>query len=99
MTVHIINTTKTDPYKAIDPSKPGKQIIRNKDTGKVLKVITVCDQEQKADQSFAEMHDVNNLLKDAMRRGILKGAATFSGEMDDYPDYDFQEAQFMMAND
>jgi hypothetical protein len=80
----------------IKHDEPGQQVFKCKDTGKVLKVVTVCG-ESKTDQSFADSHDINRLIADAERKGLLRAVGKFEGEMDDFPAYDFQEAQNMMA--
>ena len=37
------------------------------------------------------------MVADVESRGLLRASMKFEGEMDDYPNYDFQQANFMMA--
>lgn len=83
------------PYDVV-PSTPGVYSIRNVNTGKVDKVLTVCG-ESKTDQSYKEMTSVKSQVKKAEMKGLLRANNKFEGEMDDFPDYDFQGAAFMMA--
>lgn len=78
----------------IKHDEPGQQVFVRK--GKVLKVITVCG-ESKTDQAYADTHNINNLVADAQKKGLLRAVGKFEGEMDDFPAYDFQEAQNMIA--
>lgn len=88
------SNTKT-AYKAC-PKKPGVYSMLDKQTGRVVKVLTVCG-ESKTDQSYKEMTSVKAQVRATEAKGLLRAGTKFEGEMDDFPDYDFQEAQFMMA--
>jgi hypothetical protein len=86
-----------DVYKAFDSKKPGQQVIRDKNTGKVLKVGTVTE-ANKTDQSFKYMVDVNRQLEKVHEKGLLRHAAKFEGTLDDLPQFDFEQAQIQVAN-
>ena len=86
---------KTEIPKAIQDAKPG-QIVLKDPSGKVLKVVTKTGRG-KTDQSYKEITSLKNLVHKAESQGLLRAATKFEGEMDDYPKYDFQEAQFMLA--
>lgn len=83
------------PYEAIDHKKVGQQVITNVD-GKVVKVVTVTG-KTKTDQSFKDDTDLNHILMPAIKKGLLRHAVKYEGEYDDFPDFDFQEAQFQLA--
>ena len=83
------------PYDVV-PEEPGVYCIRNVNTGKVDKVLTVCG-ESKTDQSYKEMTSIKAQVRKAEAKGLLRAGTKFEGEMDDFPDYNYQEAAFMMA--
>lgn len=82
-------------YDALDGYEPGIYTVIDVDTGK-RKVLTICG-ESKTDQSYKEMTSVKAQVRKAEAKGLLRANTQFKGEMDDFPDYDFQEAQFMLA--
>lgn len=93
---HIIKLKNNQDWKsAYNPELVG-QVVYLDSKGKTVKVQTQCG-ESKTDQSYAASHDINRLLNDAMAKGLLRAVNKFEGEMDDFPTYDFQEAQNMMA--
>lgn len=93
----IVDVVKgSDWFKLIDRKRPGQYVFRDKSTKKVLKVVTVCG-PTKTDQSFKDSCDVNFQLRRAHERGLLRHAKKFEGEYDDFPDFDFQQAQFQIA--
>lgn len=85
----------TDVYAAVRRLKvPGVYTVVCEDTGKVLKVLTKCG------SSHVEQHhrtEIKKMVERAEANGLFRASVRFEGEMDDYPNYDFQEAQFMMA--
>lgn len=93
--IYVVATDPNNPLKSVKKDKYGKQIITDA-SGKVLKVVTVTG-PGKTDQSFKEMVSIKRLVADTERRGMLRATTKFEGEYDDFPAYDFQEAQFMMA--
>ena len=40
---------------------------------------------------------IKQIVANVEAQGLLRASVKFSGEMDDYPNYDFQEAQFMIT--
>ena len=40
---------------------------------------------------------IKQIVANVEAQGLLRASVKFSGEMDDYPNYDFQEAQFMIS--
>ena len=83
------------PYDAIDYSKTGKHVVYDLN-GKVCKVCTVTG-KTKTDQAYKDETDLTHILEPAIRKGLLRHAIKFEGEYDDYPAFDFQEAQFKIA--
>ena len=76
--------------------KPGQKIFLDPN-GKVLKVGTFTGLDNLVEQAYGEQLNVNNLLKPAIDKGLLRHGVTFEGEYDDIPAGDFQEAQFIVA--
>jgi phage internal scaffolding protein len=72
----------------------GKYIISDngKRTGKVKKVLTYTCDEKKVDESQKSLTDVSTLLEPAIRKGLLRHSAEFSGEYDDIPPLTYQDA-------
>lgn len=94
---HIVDVIKgTDWFKLIDRKNPGQYVFRDSKTKKVIKVVTVCG-PSKTDQSFKDIVDVNAQLRRAHEKGLLRHAKKYEGEYDDFPDFDFQTAQFQLA--
>ncbi len=83
------------PYDAVKGKKPGQYVCLNV-AGRVCKVLTVTGPNL-TDQSFADYVDVNKQLERAHDRGLLRHAKKFEGEYDDFPNFDYQEAQFQLA--
>ena len=81
-----------DAYKEIAKKEPGTYTFVYPD-GKV-KILTKCGKS-----SVEQNHrtEIKKMVADAEARGLLRASVKFEGEMDDYPNYDFQEAQMMMA--
>ena len=77
-------------------AKPGQIVVKDS-YGKVKKVVTKCEEETKTEQGHKESCQIKRLLTDVERQGLLRAGTRFEGEMDDFPHYDFQEAQFMIA--
>jgi hypothetical protein len=60
-----------------------------------VKILTKCG------KSNVEQHhrtEIKKMVADAESRGLLRASVKFEGQLDDFPDYDFQEAQMMMAD-
>jgi len=73
---------------------PGQYVLVEND--RAVKVVTVTG-PNKTDQSFKDDLDVNVLVQDAQRKGLLRHVDQWKGEYDDIPAGDFQEAQFIVA--
>jgi hypothetical protein len=87
--------TTLDPYKEIKKQKePGVYTFINPDTKKV-KVLTKTKERSIVEQNHRT--EIKKMVADAESRGLLRASVKFEGQMDDFPDYDFQEAQYMMA--
>jgi phage internal scaffolding protein len=81
--------------KISDAKEPGQyNVMKN---GRVHKVITVTGLESKVDQGQKSLTDVKMLLEPAIKRGLLRHATQFEGEMDDLPAQDYQDAMFKVA--
>ena len=92
-----IDPKVTNPYKAVNADKKeGQFVVKDKNTGKVLKVLTKCGQG-KTDQSYKEYCQIKHLVSQTEAKGLLRASQQFEGQMDDLPDIDFQQAQFMVA--
>lgn len=81
---------------AIKDCKPGQVIVMDKTGKKVRKVITKCG-PSKTDQSYKDITNLKNLVAQSEARGLLRANTKWEGQLDDFPAYDFQEAQFMIA--
>ena len=87
--------TNKDPYGEIKKIKePGVYTFINPDTKKV-KVLTKCEEKSNVEQSHRT--EIKKMVADAESRGLLRASVKFEGEMDDFPNYDFQDAQYKMA--
>lgn len=88
--------TDDDPYDAVLNSEmTGNITVLDKAGTKVRKVLV-----KTSGKTLVEQHhrtEVKKMVADIERRGLLRASTKFEGEFDDYPDYDFQEAQFMIA--
>ena len=87
-------TTKKDPYEEIKKLEPGTYTFIHPDTKKV-KILTKCG-KSKVEQNHRT--EIKKMVADAESRGLLRASVKFEGTLDDFPDYDFQEAQYMMAD-
>lgn len=82
-----------DPYEEIAKKEPGTYTFVKPD-GKV-KVLTKCG---KSSVEQSHRTEIKKMVADAESRGLLRASMKFEGTLDDFPDYDFQEAQMMMAD-
>jgi len=83
-----------DPYKEVNKQPPGTYTVMSSDGKRVIKVLTKCG------PSKVEQHhrtEIKKMVANVEMQGLLRANTQFSGELDDYPSYDFQEAQFMIA--
>lgn len=90
------NSTTDDVYKKC-PKKAGVYKMFDTAKNRVTKVLTVTGQENKVDQSYKDLTTVKNLVARTEAKGLLRANVQFEGELDDFPNYDFMEAQTMMA--
>lgn len=80
---------------------PGQYIVHDgtadNKIGKVIKVLTITGDEELVDQAQAQLTDINYLLENAKRKGLLNAATQFEGEMDNIFPNDYQEAMNIIA--
>jgi len=92
------NIIKTDmnPYKEVNKQKePGIYHVYNSTGQKLRKILTKTSTNTKVEQHHRT--EIKKMVQEVESRGLLRANTVFNGELDDYPSYDFQEAQFMMA--
>jgi hypothetical protein len=88
-----LGTSKT-AYDAVNKQKePGVYTVVD-DKGKVIKVLTKTGKSKVAQHHRTE---IKKMVEQTEAKGLLRASTKFEGEMDDFPAYDFQEAQLMMA--
>ena len=64
----------------------------------VARKVQVHTGEGKTEQAHKEECDVNKILKDYHRTGLIRHAAKHEGKYDDVPAVDFQSAMILVAN-
>jgi phage internal scaffolding protein len=74
---------------------PGQYVYES--APKKRKCITVLGSEELTDQAQAHLTDVSKLLEPAIKNGLLRHSTHFSGEYDDIPAIDFQQAMDTVA--
>ena len=74
---------------------PGQYVYESEP--KKRKVITYLGSEEKTDQAQAHLTDISKLLEPAIKNGLLRHSTHFSGEYDDIPAIDFQQAMDTVA--
>lgn len=87
---------KVNNKSQVGKKGPGQYVLTDTEGKKVLKVLTVCG-ESKTDQSFKDQMNIKHMLRGVEAKGLLRMATKFEGEFDDYPNVDYQEAQFQLA--
>jgi hypothetical protein len=86
-------TAKQDPYEEIAKLNPGTYTFIQ--PGGKVKILTKCG---KSNVEQNHRTEIKKMVADAESRGLLRASVKFEGTLDDFPDYDFQEAQMMMAD-
>ena len=94
-TIEIVVTDTKYPLKSIDKTRPGKQRLVDKN-GKLLKVVTVCGKSL-TEQSHKKDCDMNHILKEYQKTGMLKHAKKYEGQYDDVTIDSFQDAMFLVT--
>lgn len=94
MSKQVITIAENEDYRGYLEG-PGKYVFKYLD-GAVAKVVTVTG-EGKTDQSFKDLVSVKSLVARTEAKGLLRASQKFEGTMDDYPNLDYQEAQFALA--
>lgn len=87
--------TGETPYQAVNRQKePGKYTVVD-DENNVIKVLTKTSGKSNVEQHHRT--EIKKMVERAEREGLFRASTRFEGEMDDFPAYDFMEAQFHMA--
>lgn len=94
-TIEIVVTDEKYPLKSIDKKRPGKQRLVNK-AGKLLKVVTVCGKSL-TEQSHRKDCDMNHILREYQKTGMIRHAKKYAGEYDDVTVESFQDAMFLVT--
>jgi hypothetical protein len=89
---HVKMTTKNKADINMSKLEPGTYTFICKDG---VKVLTKCGNSKVEQQHRTE---IKKMVADAESRGLLRASVKFEGELDDFPEYDFQEAQMRMAD-
>lgn len=92
----VVAANADKPRAAIkNDSPPGKYIIKAK-SGKVLKVLSVTPREAITEQAHAKECDMNYILRNYQKTGLLKHVRENEGRYDDVSVEDFQSAMFIV---
>jgi hypothetical protein len=91
-----IKTTIAGIEDAIKNAQPGNIVLLDS-KGKVLKQVVKCEEDTRTDQSYGELTNIKTLVSKTEAKGLLRASTKWEGEMDDFPAYDYQEAQFQIA--
>jgi phage internal scaffolding protein len=79
----------------VDPNKPGEQVIQDKN-GKVIDVVIVCG-ESKTEQAHRDECNMNYILREYQKTGLIRHAKEYEGRYDDIAVQDFQDAMFLVT--
>ena len=84
-----------NPLADVDINQPGQQVLTDT-KGKVLKVVTVCG-EGKTEQSHKKECDINFVLRNYQKTGLITHVKKHEGRYDDISVQDFQQAMEIYA--
>jgi phage internal scaffolding protein len=82
------------PLASVDKKRPGNQVLVDANN-KVLKVVTVCGKSL-TEQAHRNETNINYILEDYRKTGLLKHAKDYEGKYDDVSVQDFQDAMFLV---
>jgi phage internal scaffolding protein len=94
MAKYIIHLKDKNWKKHIDRDKPGKTVFML--NGRVIKVVTVTGKGQ-TEQAHEKQCDMNYILRDYQKTGLVKHAKAHEGQYDDVTVSDFQDAMFLVT--
>lgn len=89
------NLSKSAKLETLMKGKPGKHVFKFSSGRK--RVMTVNSGELLTEQAHAKECDMNYILRDYEKTGLIKHANKHAGRYDDVTVQDFQEAQFLIA--
>lgn len=65
---------------------------------KRMRSVIFCSQDEKTEQSSKDACDVNKIIKDYTKTGLIQHAKEYQGTYDDVPAMDFQEAMLKITS-
>lgn len=83
--------------KDVGSKGPGQYVYPVKKGIQKFKCVTYTGDETRVEQSAAIETDLNELLRPAIEKGLLRHSLKFEGEYDDIPVASYEEAQIIIA--